>query len=54
MVCRIRRRPVDRLIGRFVSIRRFRCESIHCVWEGNLRVIAPDLSDADNSASPCK
>jgi len=53
-ICRIRRRFVDRLISRFVSIQRFRCESIHCVWEGNLRIAAVERPGADHSATPGK
>ena len=34
---RIRRRPIDRLISLFVSVRRFRCVTLGCNWEGNMR-----------------
>lgn len=35
---RIPRRFVDRLRSIFAPIRRYRCRSINCTWEGNLRV----------------
>lgn len=35
--CRIQRRLVDRLISYFVPVRRYRCRSMGCGWEGNLR-----------------
>ena len=34
---RIRRRPIDRMFSLFVSVRRFRCVNLGCIWEGNLR-----------------
>lgn len=37
-VLRIRRRWVDLLVSFFTPIRRFRCRSTECGWEGNLRV----------------
>jgi hypothetical protein len=37
IVRRIPRRPFDRLLSVFVSLRRYRCPNILCVWEGNLR-----------------
>ena len=35
---RIPRRFVDLLLSFFVSVRRYRCRSKTCGWEGNLRV----------------
>lgn len=35
---RVQRRAVDRLLGLFVSIRRYRCTHVECGWEGNLRI----------------
>lgn len=34
---RVQRRAVDRLLGLFVSIRRYRCTHVECGWEGNRR-----------------
>ena len=34
---RIRRRPIDRLLSLFVSLRRFQCTNPGCNWNGNLR-----------------
>ena len=34
---RIRRRLVDRMVSLFTPVRRFRCVSLGCTWEGNLR-----------------
>jgi hypothetical protein len=36
-VFRISRRFVDLLISTFVPVRRYRCNSMTCNWEGNLR-----------------
>jgi len=36
-VFRVPRRFVDLLICMFVPVRRFRCRSMSCRWEGNLR-----------------
>lgn len=36
MLKRIRRRTVDRLLGLFVTLRRFQCCASRCQWEGNL------------------
>lgn len=33
---RIHRRPIDRMLGLFVRVYRFRCEEFECQWEGNL------------------
>jgi hypothetical protein len=33
---RIRRRTVDRLLGWFATLRRFKCCDLRCRWEGNL------------------
>jgi hypothetical protein len=38
---RIRRRFVDLAISLFVQVRRYRCRSLNCGWEGNLRVKRP-------------
>lgn len=37
-VLRVRRRRVDLLISFFTPIRRFRCQSMECGWEGNFRI----------------
>jgi hypothetical protein len=37
-VYRVPRRSVDVLMGLFVRVRRYRCHSDSCGWEGNLRV----------------
>ena len=37
-VYRIPRRFADVLFSRFISIHRYRCDSMGCSWEGNLRV----------------
>lgn len=33
---RVPRRLVDRLLGMFVTLRRFHCGDRHCNWTGNL------------------
>lgn len=38
---RIPRRALDRLISWFVPVRRYRCRSMNCHWEGNLRSLLP-------------
>lgn len=35
---RIRRRMVDRLVGIFVKMYRYRCQEFPCHWEGRLKV----------------
>jgi len=35
---RIPRRFIDRLLSIFMPVRRYRCQSMKCTWEGNLRV----------------
>lgn len=30
------RRAIDRVLGLFVGLRRFRCQNLECGWEGNL------------------
>ncbi len=35
---RVPRRSVDVLLGLFIRVRRYRCDSASCGWEGNLRV----------------
>ena len=37
IVSRISRRPFDRMLSMFVSLRRYRCPNVLCLWEGNLR-----------------
>jgi hypothetical protein len=37
-VYRIHRRVIDKLVCIFIPIRRYRCHSDDCRWEGNLRV----------------
>jgi hypothetical protein len=37
-VTRVPRRFVDVLLSAFVPLRRYRCRSLDCGWEGNLRV----------------
>ncbi len=34
---RVPRRFVDLLLSKFVRVRRYRCDSMGCTWEGNLR-----------------
>jgi hypothetical protein len=36
-VYRIPRRVADLLLSVFVSVHRYRCDSMGCNWEGNLR-----------------
>lgn len=38
-VIRVPRRLVDLLISKFVMVHRYRCHSMDCDWEGNLRVL---------------
>jgi len=47
-VIRVRRRFVDRLLSRFVPLRRYRCPRFGCSWEGNLR----DERDGPAAAPP--
>jgi hypothetical protein len=35
---RVPRRLVDLLLSMFVTVSRYRCRSVDCGWEGNLRV----------------
>jgi hypothetical protein len=35
---RVPRRFIDLLMSMFISVSRYRCRSIYCGWEGNLRV----------------
>lgn len=37
-VIRVRRRVVDVLVCVFIPVRRYRCLSRDCSWQGNLRV----------------
>jgi hypothetical protein len=37
-VYRVPRRFVDLLLSRFMPVRRYRCDSMGCDWEGNLRM----------------
>jgi len=32
------RRPVDRFLGHFVPLQRYRCATFTCQWEGNIRM----------------
>lgn len=34
---RIPRRLVDLLVSIFTPVHRFRCRSVSCIWEGNIR-----------------
>ncbi|PKO90341.1 MAG: hypothetical protein CVU18_00830 [Betaproteobacteria bacterium HGW-Betaproteobacteria-12] len=34
---RISRRVIDVLLSLFIPVRRYRCRSLTCTWEGNLR-----------------
>lgn len=45
-VYRVPRRFVDLLISRFMPLRRYRCWSIDCGWEGNLREKRHSLTGA--------
>lgn len=47
-VFRVSRRLADLFISFFVSIRRYRCISMECSWEGNIRV-KPGLSPGKTS-----
>lgn len=40
---RVTRRLPDLLVSFFVPLRRYRCISMQCSWEGNLRVKSPVL-----------
>ena len=44
---RVSRRWIDRLMSRLVPSRRYRCRSIVCKWEGNLRDALYDLPPVD-------
>jgi hypothetical protein len=33
---RVRRRLIDRFLGLFADVKRFRCTHVECLWEGNL------------------
>ena len=35
---RVPRRFVDLLVSMFITVNRYRCRSVGCGWEGNLRV----------------
>lgn len=35
---RIHRRMIDRLLGIFVKVHRYRCQEFPCRWEGRLKV----------------
>ena len=47
-VFRVSRRLPDLFISFFVAIRRYRCISMECSWEGNVRV-KPVLSPGETS-----
>lgn len=42
-VFRVSRRFIDMLISMFITIHRYRCISMQCNWEGNLREKQNDL-----------
>ena len=44
-VFRVSRRVVDMLLSVFMPVRRYRCISIECSWEGNLRARRTSLPD---------
>ena len=46
---RVRRRLVDRFVSLFVGVRRFRCVSPACNWEGNVRRTSGRVSAAPAS-----
>jgi hypothetical protein len=37
----VRRRFIDRLLSLILPVHRYRCNSLGCHWEGNLRQKAP-------------
>lgn len=41
---RIHRRRIDHIVNRLIPIRRYRCESMVCKWEGNVRFIEGPVS----------
>jgi hypothetical protein len=44
---RISRRWIDRVMSSFLPSRRYRCRSIACKWEGNLRNALYELPPSD-------
>jgi hypothetical protein len=46
---RVHRRSIDMLISRFIAVKRYRCTSMLCIWEGNLRARSVGRSCADGS-----
>lgn len=44
---RVSRRWVDRLMSRLLPLRRYRCRSIACKWEGTLRNALVQLPPGD-------
>lgn len=45
---RVRRDLLDRLISVFVPVRRYRCPTMRCEWEGLLRIsrVTPPVGDS--------
>ncbi len=50
-VYRVPRRFVDVLLSTVFPVHRYRCGSMGCEWEGNLRAKRPRLSDRGQSGS---
>lgn len=46
------RRPVDRVISHLVPMHRYRCGTLSCQWEGNLRVEPKDFQETDRRGIP--
>ena len=46
-LCRIPRRMTDRFQSLFAPARRFRCNTLACNWEGNLRVSKDDARSTE-------
>jgi hypothetical protein len=45
-VYRVPRRFIDRLVGLFRPLHRYRCLSPHCNWEGNITSTPQDRAEA--------
>lgn len=45
---RVQRRPIDRLLSRWVPVRRYRCRAMACDWMGLLRDARFDLAPTDS------
>ena len=39
---RIPRRLVDRIVNLFTPVYRYRCRTMNCIWEGNIRKYGAD------------